>query len=63
MKKFSDGDNVKVVDAPEHGKHLLGKLGVAKQPHGFGYEDDDEMVKFDGGGYGYFKEHQLEKAD
>ena len=63
MTKFKDGDRVKIVNAPEHGKHHIGKIGIAKTPGGHGYENDDVNVWVDGGEIGYFKEHQLERAD
>jgi hypothetical protein len=62
MTKFKKGDKVRVIDTPENAKHRLGQTGIAKQPQGFGYADDDVMVWFDRGGRGAFKEHQLEKA-
>jgi hypothetical protein len=60
--RFKDGDRVKIIEVPEDESHYLRKTGVAKQPKGFGYENDDVILWFEGGGHGYFKEHQLEKA-
>jgi len=48
-----------------HSKHHLNKTGIAKQPGGHDYAEDDVLVWFDDGdssGYfGYFKEHELKK--
>jgi hypothetical protein len=60
--QFKDGDRVKIIEVPEDKYRYLGKTGVAEQPKGFGQDDDDVIVWFEGGGNGYFKEHQLEKA-
>jgi hypothetical protein len=62
MRNFSDGDRVKVIDAAENGKHLIGKTGTAKQPQGQGYDYDDVIVWFNGGESGYFKEYQLQSV-
>jgi hypothetical protein len=43
-------------------EYHFGKTGRVQGPQGFGYEDDDVVVHFDGGGQGYYKEHQLEKV-
>ena len=63
MKKFKKGDRVQVVEVPEHGKHHLNKTGIANEPAGTGYQDDDVMVIFDTGGFGYFKERQLKEVN
>jgi hypothetical protein len=63
MTKFKDGDRVKVIDAPEDKRHLVGKIGRAQQPQGFGYDEDLVFVSFDGGVGDGFAEHQLEKVD
>lgn len=63
MRKFQGGDEVKIVDAPENGKHLIGKTGIVKPPQAHVYDDDDVIVWIDGGERGYFKERQLERVD
>ncbi|NUM77463.1 hypothetical protein HUU40_24140 [candidate division KSB1 bacterium] len=62
MRILREGDRIKIIDVPEVGKHFLGKTGIVFQPHGTGFDEDDVMVKFDDGGTGYWKEHQLEKT-
>jgi hypothetical protein len=47
---------VQVVEAPERGKRHLLKTGRIEKLQGPGYA----MVVFDIGGFGYFREHQLE---
>ena len=61
MIGLKDGDRVKIIEVPEDESYYLRKTGVARDPKGFGYDNDDVIVWFQGGGHGYFKEHQLEK--
>ena len=63
MTKFKDGDKVRVVDTPENEKHRIGQTGITQEPKGFGYADDDVIVRFKEGGMGRFKEDHLESAD
>jgi hypothetical protein len=63
MEKFLNGDRVQVIAVPGRGKKHLNKTGVARGPGGTGHKDDDVLVIFDDGAFGYFKAHQLRKVD
>jgi hypothetical protein len=63
MTKFTDGDQVRVIDAPTDKQHLIGRVGRVQRPQGFGFEEDLVFVSFDAGVGDGFAEHQLEKVD
>jgi hypothetical protein len=63
MTKFTDGDQVRVIDAPTDKQHLIGRVGRVQRPQGFGFEEDLVFVSFDEGVGDGFAEDQLEKMD
>ena len=60
MKKFKVGDRSKIIDMPEKGRHLIGKVVTIIPMGGFSYEKDDVAVMLDRRML-LLKEHQLEK--
>ena len=60
MKKFTVGDRAKIIDMPEKGRHLIGKV-VTIIPMGGFSEKDDVAVMLDRRMLLLLKEHQLEK--
>lgn len=61
MKEFKPGDKARIVEMPEKGRHLIGKVVTIGRIGGFGYENDDVAVKLENGDHLLLKEHQLEK--
>jgi hypothetical protein len=63
MTPFTDGDRVRVINAPTDKQHLIGRVGRVQRPQGFGFEEDLVFVSFDAGVGDGFTEDQLEKVE
>lgn len=64
MIRFKDGQRIRIVHAPAGAEALIGQIGIARQPQGFGYEEDSVMVfSLDGPSLGFFDESQLEPVE
>ncbi len=62
MKKFKVGDKAIIIDMPEKGRHLIGKVVTIIPMGGFGYKKDDVAVMLlEDHRMLLLKEHQLEK--
>ncbi len=61
MKKFKVGDKAIIIDIPEKGRHLIGKVVTIIPMGGFSYEKDDVAVMLEDRRMLLLKEHQLEK--
>ena len=61
MKEFQVGDKARIVETPDKGKHLIGKVVTICSIGGFGYEDDHVNAVLENGAMFQFKEHQLAK--
>ena len=60
MRQLKCGDRVKIVDAPEDARHVLGQTGSVGELGGTA-TGDSVYVQFDRGGNSLFGRHQLLK--
>jgi hypothetical protein len=58
MRRFKEGDNVKIIEMPDNGKQYINRLGMVIPPGGT-YEDDDVYVKLHDEDIVLVKENQL----
>jgi len=61
MGRLQPGDKVRIVDMPPRGSRFIGAVATVVPSGGTGRNDDDLLIRTEGGDMLDVKEHQLEK--